>query len=490
MRPSLAPLAAGLAMTTLLSCSLGTYKYTPCTSNIECRDAFGFGSVCGVDGLCAQAPTNNRCTETYPADLMTRPGNYANTIIFGSLYDHSTDIPETLATALPIIQVNDYGGLDGHDFAMVECDYEANLAIDDQTNDEAAASGALYLADTIGVPAIIGPATSSQATTAYNALHTGGLDDDVVMISPSATSVSLTTIDGVNPTDDNPGLFWRTAPPDDLQGKVLGQLVTQAGFANVVCIHESGPYGQGLYEAFDANYSGTSTELSYSDQSAMISDVTSNTRGYDAVLFFSSETTDIAAFLNAATTLTYFGTMPIFFGDAARDTDLLNSAQGASALFPNITGTAPSIEYGDVYDAFDAAYSAQYAPSAASDSVYTPYCFDATWLGLFGSAWSWYQDAPLHGLGIARGLRHISDPAVSSANQTVLRPTNWAELVASAQAGVDVNIVGASGNLDYDPATGETSGPVDVWTITATGDGFTTTETCDAVTGTCKPASN
>lgn len=463
----------------LTGCSLGTTDYTPCETNAECRDAFGYANVCNK-GLCEPAGANDRCSEIYPANLFDDPENSEGVLIIGSLYDHSTDVPETLATQLPIIQVNDYGGLEAHDFALISCDYQENLDFDDDSNDEAAAAGALYLADTIGVSAIVGPATSSQATAAYGALHDGEADYNVVIISPSATSTSLTSIDGVTPDDEDPGLFWRTAPPDDLQGKVLAKLVTDARHTRVVAIHEAGPYGQGLYEAFDANYSFLSTEITYSDQSAMIESITTGTEGFDAVLFFAGDSADIAAFLNAASALDYYSEMPIFMADAARDTDLLDATRAdASALFQNIVGTAPAIDFeSDVYTAFSAAYSAQYSPSSADDSVYTSYCFDATWLALVGTAWSYYNETTVNGLGIARGLRHISNPSVDDIDQTVLRPTSWADLVASAEAGVDVNVVGASGDLDYDPATGETSGPIDVWVINSAGNGFETTETC------------
>ena len=44
-----------IALVGLLSaasaCSLTTYDYTSCDTNADCRDAFGFGYVCGDEGL-------------------------------------------------------------------------------------------------------------------------------------------------------------------------------------------------------------------------------------------------------------------------------------------------------------------------------------------------------------------------------------------------------------------------------------------------------
>jgi hypothetical protein len=46
-----------------------------------------------------------------------------------------------------------------------------------------------------------------------------------------------------------------------------------------------------------------------------------------------------------------------------------------------------------------------------------------------------------------------------------VRPSSWNEVKASFSDGVAVNLLGASGQLDYDPVTEETTGPIDVWVI-------------------------
>ncbi|MBM4367534.1 MAG: hypothetical protein FJ102_15080, partial [Deltaproteobacteria bacterium] len=43
----------------------------------------------------------------------------------------------------------------------------------------------------------------------------------------------------------------------------------------------------------------------------------------------------------------------------------------------------------------------------------------------------------------------------------------------------DVNVQGASGALDYDPVTEETTGPIDVWVIAADGESFEVAETIE-----------
>lgn len=69
----------------------------------------------------------------------------------------------------------------------------------------------------------------------------------VVMISPSATSPALTTL-------DDKGFFFRTAPSDARQGQVLAEIVTERGIKNVAITYTNNDYGKGLVESFSASF--------------------------------------------------------------------------------------------------------------------------------------------------------------------------------------------------------------------------------------------
>ena len=69
----------------------------------------------------------------------------------------------------------------------------------------------------------------------------------VVMISPSATSPGLSTI------DDN-GLFFRTAPSDARQGAVMADVLNDKGIAEVAVTYTNNDYGKGLADAFEASF--------------------------------------------------------------------------------------------------------------------------------------------------------------------------------------------------------------------------------------------
>ena len=67
----------------------------------------------------------------------------------------------------------------------------------------------------------------------------------------------------------------------------------------------------------------------------------------------------------------------------------------------------------------------------------------------------------MNGRGIARGLRRVS-----SGTALEIKPSSWTPVKeAFSMADGSINIRGASGDLDYNPTTEETTGPVEVWTI-------------------------
>ncbi|MEM1273916.1 MAG: ABC transporter substrate-binding protein [Pseudomonadota bacterium] len=94
------------------------------------------------------------------------------------------------------------------------------------------------------VDGIVG-ALCSGATIA--ALQNVAIANGMVMISPSATSPALSTI------EDN-GLFFRTAPSDARQGVVMSDIIMERGFDTVAVTYTNNDYGQGLADSFAAAF--------------------------------------------------------------------------------------------------------------------------------------------------------------------------------------------------------------------------------------------
>ncbi len=108
----------------------------------------------------------------------------------------------------------------------------------------AATAGAERLVTSDNVAAIVGPDCSGVTIAVTNNV---GVPNGVPIISPSATSPALSTI------EDN-DLFFRTSPSDARQGAVLAQIVTERGIDNVAITFTNNDYGKGLAESFAAAF--------------------------------------------------------------------------------------------------------------------------------------------------------------------------------------------------------------------------------------------
>lgn len=69
------------------------------------------------------------------------------------------------------------------------------------------------------------------------------IPNGVVMISPSATSPALSTL-------DTKGFFYRTAPSDARQGEVMTDIILEHGIKSVAVTYTNNDYGKGLADSF------------------------------------------------------------------------------------------------------------------------------------------------------------------------------------------------------------------------------------------------
>src|SRR5690606_38480703 len=135
--------------------------------------------------------------------------------------------PEFAGVDLAIKEINEAGGVLGKEVAVSHTDSghtDTNIA--SQSVDSLLAEKAA---------AIIGAASSAVAETVMDKITGAG----VVTFSPANTSDKFTTI-------NDQGLYFRTAPPDQLQGRVLGDLIVADGNATVAIMAMQDSYGTGL----------------------------------------------------------------------------------------------------------------------------------------------------------------------------------------------------------------------------------------------------
>ncbi|WP_297768582.1 ABC transporter substrate-binding protein [uncultured Roseovarius sp.] len=115
----------------------------------------------------------------------------------------------------------------------------------------AATAAAERLITSEGVQGING-ATCSGATTAVlnNVVRANG----IVMISPSATSPALSTI-------EDGGYFFRTAPSDARQGQIIADILERRGISSAALTYTNNDYGKGLSDAIQAAFEDAGGEI-------------------------------------------------------------------------------------------------------------------------------------------------------------------------------------------------------------------------------------
>jgi branched-chain amino acid transport system substrate-binding protein len=116
----------------------------------------------------------------------------------------------------------------------------------------AATAAAERLVTSEKVAAIMGADCSGVTTAIANNV---AVPNGVPMISPSATSPALTTI------EDN-GYFFRTAPSDARQGQVLAKIVMDRGISEIAVTHTNNDYGKGLTDSFSSAYTALGGKIS------------------------------------------------------------------------------------------------------------------------------------------------------------------------------------------------------------------------------------
>jgi ABC-type branched-subunit amino acid transport system substrate-binding protein len=138
--------------------------------------------------------------------------------------------PEFAGVDLALQDINDAGGVNGKQVEKVDSDSG------DTSTDTASQSVDRLLSN--NVDAIVGAASSSVSLSVIDKITGAG----VLEISPANTSDELTTY-------DDKGLYFRTAPPDVLQGRVLGDLILSDGNSTVGILALQDSYGTGLAES-------------------------------------------------------------------------------------------------------------------------------------------------------------------------------------------------------------------------------------------------
>jgi branched-chain amino acid transport system substrate-binding protein len=333
--------------------------------------------------------------------------------------------PEVAGVELAVQEINEAGGVLGSDVEVVHADSS------DADHAEVATQSVTDLMSQ-DVQVIIGAASSSVTLNVIDDI-TGA---EIVQISPANTATSLSGYSD---------FYFRTAPPDTVQGSALGNLITGDGHSNIGILVFNDDYGTSLRDVVKETVETSGATVVYGNAgeefdpaaSSFATDVTAlMATSPDAVVVLAFEQTKqiipelVAAGVDPSTIYMVDGNTADYSKDFEPGT--LEGAQGT------IPGAFPSDEFQARLKEVDA---------NLTDYAYGPESYDATILAAL---------AAVKGGGTDGATIQANMAAVSGADGGEECST-FADCVALLDDGSDIHYVGQSGigpfNSDNDPSS-------------------------------------
>lgn len=347
--------------------------------------------------------------------------------------------PEVAGSRLAVDDINAAGGVLGQDVVLIEADSGdtnvdiANPSVDTLLNQKS--------------DVIVGAASSAVSKLVIDKITS----NNVIQFSMANTSPDFTTY------DDN-GLYFRVAPSDLLQGKVLANLVAGEGNASASVIFRQESYGEGLANSFQENFEalgGTIDEfLPYSV------DTENFDPEIDKLVSADSDAIIVIAFAEAANILTTMherGIGPVdknvygvdgFIGSAGNELSDISILDG-------LRGTEPSVDLTSITsltDRFSDAYGEDVEVFAYGAETYDAIIITALAAEVAGS------DDPLK---IAAVLNDVTKGGEKC--------TDFAGCVAIIADGGDIDYDGFGGPYEFVDAGEPSAASFRIVTYTATG---------------------
>ncbi|MEZ4453470.1 MAG: ABC transporter substrate-binding protein [Nannocystaceae bacterium] len=214
-----------------LRCQTGVCVLAECKGHGECS-SLGESYACGVDGLCIDVATD-------ACELLHVPGGeIVDEVVFvGAIYDQkAADGPEIRAAIkLAVEEFNSKTTLtNGSGVALIGCDAGKSV--------EGALSAARHLGETVGAPALIGPADDEEFVAVVEKVSnkSGNL---IFTISPTA----------IAPFADAPDWVWLSSPAVDFYGQAMIDRIAGYQVKTGVMVFSGDNYGIGLRNAISVD---------------------------------------------------------------------------------------------------------------------------------------------------------------------------------------------------------------------------------------------
>jgi branched-chain amino acid transport system substrate-binding protein len=399
-------------------------------------------AACGSSSKNSSSGSNATTTTGAAAATTTCTGaTGSGGLALGGLMPQSGDLKviyKSLCTPvqMAVDEINAAGGVNGKPVSLTFAD--------DGTSPDVASTSLNTLVTSDKVNAILGPASSTTALGIVDKLKTDG----VVACSGSTTSSGLT-----QPGGAAGGFFFRTAPPDKLQGPALAQLILGDNKTKVAILTRNDSYGTGFGSALQSALTqGGATVVandaydpSSSDFHADVAKIVGKNADAVVVIGFNDDGAKVLKEMIAQN----IGPkqVQIYTADGMQSSSLGKSVDPTNpGIVAGIKGTAPAASPSGVTNPFNAKFAA-----TKIDTIFSSYYYDCTNL-----------------IALAAEAAGSNDPAkirdkMLSVSSGGTKCQNFAECSALLKQGKDIDYDGASGPVDLTSEHEPANGVYDVW---------------------------
>jgi len=337
---------------------------------------------------------------------------------------------------MAVDEINLAEGVDGRPMRIV--------VADDGSTDVAVARASLgKLRDTDRADAILGPSSSGTAVELLPDVR----DENVIQCASSNFRAELSTA-------DSGGRYFRTSPPDSLQGPALAHLLARDARTRPVVLARDDSYGALLADTFVRTLRRGGRrpvggviryEPDGSDAAAKVEEALSR-QPQSVVLIGSAEdgAPIVASLLRAGVTPAQ---MPMYTVDGLQSSGFGALVDPANpGIVAGITGTAPAAAPAGIDNPFNAAFA-----TTGVDPVYSAYTYDCTVLVALAAVRAGTDDPARMRRAFSRNLRGRVDCSTFAACKQAL------------EDGRSIHYRGASSRFDRWRGTEPGTGMYEVW---------------------------
>jgi len=403
-------------------------------------------AACGGGGGKKTAATTATTARTFPSR-----GNVDGILKIGILAPQTGDLaalgpPQFKGAELAIKDINAAGGVLDKPVQSVEADDGG------ASNTDIANANADRMITSDKVDAIQGAASSGTTKAIMDKVTGAG----VVECSPSNTSSELTTI-----KSNNGGYYFRTAPPDNLQGPALADVITGDGHSKIAIIVRNDSYGVGFGQSLSAALKKNGATIVAGGVIAYDPKGTAFDADVKKITDASPDAVALISFPDTGgliiKTLIQQGhgpdKTPLYTADGMQTNSLTAKVDPANpGAVKGVKGTVPSGAPAGGTPTFPAAYKA-FAPGA--DDTFAAHAYDCmTVIALAAQEAKSDDSAKIHA--------HIIDVTKDGT-----KCTSFAACKALLDKGTNIDYDGASGPIDMNAAGDATTGAYDLFRFRA-----------------------